>query len=153
MEVLLIAAVAATGALATWVADRRRARRRNDSGQCASCAEPWTDASRQDAYLIHGRLVCEGCAVKAKRRLPWELGAIGAFSFIALASATAAQGVTAVVIVSGLGTAGMLVGAVQIMKLDNRRAQRRLAGVDEGDVEALTAGEDDPRQVSEGPDA
>ena len=83
MEVLVIAAIAGAGALATWVADRRRSRRRNRSGRCATCDTTWASSSIQEAYLIHGRLVCEACAAKARRRMPWELGAVAVFSMVA----------------------------------------------------------------------
>lgn len=140
MEVLVMAAVAGASALAAWVADRRRAGRRNRSGRCASCSTTWAATASPEPYLIHGRLVCEGCAEKAKRRMPWQLGAIAVFSVVALASATAAQGATAVVLFSGFGTAGMLVGAVQLMKLANRRAQRRIALGEYPDIEAVHLG-------------
>ena len=141
MEVLVIAAIAGAGALATWVADRRRSRRRNRSGRCATCDTTWAGSSIQEAYLIHGRLVCKACAAKARRRMPWELGAVAVFSMVALASATAAQGATAVVLFSAFGTAGMLVGAVQLMKLANRRAQRRIANGDYPDIALVGSGE------------
>jgi hypothetical protein len=69
--------------------------------------------------------------------MPWELGAVGAFSLVALTSATAGQGLTAVVLISALGTAGMLVGAVQLMKLANRGAQRRIANGDYPDIASV----------------
>lgn len=151
MEVLVVAAIAGAGALATWVADRRRSRRRNRSGQCAACATSWAEATSQDPYLIHGRLVCEACAAKARRRMPWELGAVGAFSLVALTSATAGQGLTAVVLISALGTAGMLVGAVQLMKLANRGAQRRIANGDYPDIASVRSNAKPGQDILEGP--
>ena len=85
--------------------------------------------------------------------MPWELGAISVFSIVALASATAAQGVTAVVPVSAFGTAGMLVGAVQLMKLANRRAQRRIANGDYPDIVSVHSSEPPGEEMVEGPAA
>lgn len=153
MEVLVAAAVAGAAALAAWVADRRRARRRNRSGQCATCGTSWAESASQDRYLIHGRLVCEACAAKARRRLPWELGAIAAFSVVALASAVAAQGPTAIVLASAGGTAGMLVGAVQLMKLANRTAQRRIARGDDAGIASVRSSQNSDPDVIEGPAA
>lgn len=85
--------------------------------------------------------------------MPWELGAIAVFSMVALASATAAQGVTAVVLVSGFGTAGMLVGAVQTMKLANRRAQRRIANGDYPDIVSVRSSETPGEEMIAGPAA
>ena len=69
--------------------------------------------------------------------MPWELAAIAAFSAVALASAMAGQAATAVILVSAGGTAGMLVGAIQVMKLANRNAQRRIARGDDPDTAAV----------------
>ena len=149
MEVLVIAAIAGVGALATWIADRRRSRHRNGSGRCATCDTAWADSGLQEAYLIHGRLVCEACAAKARKRMPWQLGAVAVFTMVALASATAAQGATAVVLFSAFGTAGMLIGAVQVMKLANRRAQRRIAAGDYPGLGPVRAGEDVPQDAIE----
>lgn len=155
MEVLAVAAIAGAGALATWMADRRRSRGRNRTGQCATCGTSWTESSSQDPYLIHGRLVCEACAANARRRMPWELGAVAAFSLVALAlaSAMAGQGLTTVVLVSAVGTAGMLVGAVQVMKLANRTAQRRIANGDYPDIASLRSSEKPGQDMIEGPPA
>ena len=142
MEVLLIAAVAGTGALGTWMADRYRSRRRNSSGRCATCGAAWEGAALEGAYLIHGRLVCEACAQSARKRMPWQLGAIAAFTLVAVGSTTAAQGPMAVALSSALGVAGMLVGSVQLMKLANRRAQRRIAEGEYPGLERLGSGEE-----------
>ena len=76
MVVLALTAAACAGAAAAWKLDRRRCRRRNERGQCGACGLSWTEARSRDRYLIHGRLICEDCAVNARRRLPWELGAL-----------------------------------------------------------------------------
>jgi len=82
--------------------------------------------------------------------MPWQLGVVGVFSMVALASATAAQGATAVVLFSGFGTAGMLIGAVQVMKLANRRAQRRIAAGDYPGIESVRSSEDIAQDLIEG---
>jgi len=151
MEILVIAAIAGAGALATWVVDHRRSRRRNRSGRCAGCATPWASSGSGDPYLIHGRLVCESCAAKARKRMPWELGAVVAFSMVALGSAAAAKGPIAVVLFSALGTAGMLVGAVQLMKLANRAAQRRIAYGDYPDIASVRSSEEPAQELIDGP--
>ena len=63
--------------------DRRRARLRNEQGECGACGVLWAETPSGDPYLIHGRLVCEECAEKAKRRMPWH------FAILAAAAATA----------------------------------------------------------------
>lgn len=140
MEVLLLAAIAGAGALGTWMADRRRSRRRNASGRCATCGAVWEGGGLDGAFLIHGRLVCQACAEKARRRMPWQLGAVAAFTLIAVASTTAAQGPVAVALFSAFGVAGMLIGSVQIMKLANRRAQRRIAAGEYPGLDAVGSG-------------
>ena len=152
MEVLVIAAIAGAGALATWVADRRRSRQRNRSGRCATCGTDWSSSSSQEPYLIHGRLVCKDCAGKARKRMPWQLGAVALFSIVALSAATAAQGATAVVLFSAFGTAGMLIGAVQAMKLANRRAQRRIATGEYPGIGLVRSSEDVAQDLIEGPE-
>lgn len=145
-----MAAIAAAGALGAWAADRRRSRRRNESGRCAACGTAWTSSTVHDAYLIHGRLVCEDCGRTARKRLPWQFGAVALFSLVAIGSATAAQGPTAIALFCAVGTAGMLVGATTLMKLANRRAQRRIAAGDYPGVDALRASDEvtrDPDRV------
>ena len=73
MLVLALTAVAGVSAVAAWIADRRRCRQRNERGECGACSVPWGESGSGVPYLIHGRLVCEDCAEKAKRRMPWEL--------------------------------------------------------------------------------
>lgn len=150
MEVLVLAAAAGVVAVAGWVADRRRSRRRNRSGQCAICATPWAESASQEPYLIQGRLVCETCAEKAKRWVPWELAAVAGFSAVAIASALVGQAPTVIVVGSAGGTAAMLVGAVQVMKLANRGAQLRIARGDYPDIAAVRSGGDsEPERLEE----
>ena len=82
--------------------------------------------------------------------MPWQLAAVATFSLVALASATWAQGATAVVLFSAFGTAGMLMGAVAVMKLANRAAQRRIAAGDyPGLPGVLSSAEGPPELVEE----
>lgn len=118
-----------------WMFERRRSRRRNRSGRCASCGISWTSVPADDPYLIHGRLVCEPCGVRARRRMPWRFGALAAAvavgSGIALAAAESAMALVPVG-----STLAVTLGAVQLMKLANRTARRRIA---QGDYPALHA--------------
>ena len=61
---LALAAVAGTSALAAWLVDRRRSRRRNEHGECATCGISWAETQSTDPYLIHGQLVCEDCGLR-----------------------------------------------------------------------------------------
>ena len=84
--------------------------------------------------------------------MPLELGAIAVFSAIALAPAVAGEAATVVVLVSAGGTAGMLVGAIQVMKLANRNAQRRARGDDADTASARSSQNPEPDMI-EGPAA
>lgn len=151
MEVLVLAAAAGVSAFAAWLADRKRSRRRNRSGECAACATPWAKTPSGDPYLIQGRLICEACAKKAKRRIPWQLAAIGGFAAVASGSAMAGHGVTAIAFISAGSTVAMTVGAVQLMKLANRSAQRRIATGDFPDIETLRSNQDADHDLIKGP--
>jgi len=126
MLVLALTAVATAGAAAAWILDRRRCRRRNEQGACGACGRVWAETSSGDPYLFHGRLVCEECAGRARRRLPWELGALAGWVALAAGITLAGQGLAVMLVIPGaMGMA--TVGAVQLMKLANRNAQRRIA--------------------------
>jgi len=126
MLILTLAAVAGASAVAAWIVDRRRCRRRNEQGRCGACGISWAATSSGDPYLIHGRLVCEDCAEKAKRRMPWELGALAGWVAVATGLTLADQGLALLVFIpAGMGIASL--GAVRLMKLANRNAQRRIA--------------------------
>ena len=142
MLVLAFTAAAVASAVA-WMVDQRRCRRRNEQGECGACSVLWAETPSGDPYLIHGRLVCEGCAQKAKRRMPWQLGALGGWAAsiaaIAAGKALAGNGV-AVMLFFIVGSAIVVpLGAVQLMKLANRRAQRRIAAGEFPDFNALGA--------------
>lgn len=137
MEVLALAAVAGATALAGWIADRRRARTRNQNSQCAGCAADLVGAATTELFLIHGRLVCPSCAAGAKRRMLWQfVGLTGAVAF-ATGMIAAEQGVVAMLGVP-IGT-GLLMtaGVVHLMKLANLRAQERIAEGRDPAFEAL----------------
>jgi hypothetical protein len=144
--VLVLALTVATGgAVVAWIADRRRSRNRNGRAACGACGSSWLESG--ESYLIHGRLVCEECARKAKRKMPWELGALAGW-----AALIAAIGVSNLLSGNLAGAALLIVaptilvpiGTVQLMKLANRRAQRRIAagefpGLDASDAEGGTS--------------
>ncbi len=130
MLVLALTAAAVTSAVAAWVLDLRRSQRRNTRGQCGACGVPWVETGSGDPYLIHGRLVCEYCAAKAKRRMPWELGALAGWSVLlaGLFVTTLATGSARDISFFIAGSTGFVFfGTVQLMKLANRSAQRRIA--------------------------
>ncbi len=126
MLVLVFAAAAGASATAAWLFDRRRARLRNKQGECGACGVSWAETPSGDPYLIHGRLVCEDCAERAKRRMPWELGALAGWVALAGGVTLAGEGLALLLVIpAAMGIATL--GAVQLMKLANRNAQRRLA--------------------------
>ena len=142
MLVLALTAAAVASAAVAWMVDQRRCRRRNEQGACGACSVSWAETPSGDPYLIHGRLVCEDCAEKAKRRMPWELGALAGWSALltGLAVTTLATGSAkdaAFFIAASMGV--VLFGTVQLMKLANRRAQRRIAAGEFPEFNALGA--------------
>lgn len=145
MLVLALTAAATASAVAAWMFDRSRSRRRNQRGACGACGASWADTECDDPYLIHGLLVCEDCAVKAKRRMPWELGALAGWAAlltgIAVTALFTGSAKDAVFFISG-STGIVVIGTVQLMKLANRRAQRRIAS---GDLPGLRALDTDTR--------
>lgn len=135
----LWAALAAVGlgVPLAWGFERRRSHRRNLDGACAACGMPWSGTSSVEPYLIHGRLVCEACAEKAKRRMPWHVAAIGAAAAVGTGiAAVSSRSPTIMALMPASSAILMTVGAVQWMKLANRRAQRRIAA---GEYEAFEA--------------
>ena len=140
MLVLALAGAAFAGFAAAWTVERRRCRRRNERGECGGCGVSWAEASSPDPYLIHGRLVCEDCAEKAKRRMPWHFGILAAAAAIATGFIVAGNGVAAMVLFPAASTIVMTLGAVQVMKLANRNAQRRIAAGEFPEMKALSAG-------------
>lgn len=148
MLVLTLTAIASAGAVATWVWDRRRGRVRNTEGSCAACGLPWPTAAGE-TYLIHGRLVCQACANRAKRRLPWELAALAGWAALVAGSAvvglsteSALTGMELLVMALVLPASTILgpLGVVRLMKLANRRAQQRIAAGEFPGLESLASG-------------
>ena len=136
MLVLALTAVAVTSAVAAWTLDRRRCRLRNEQGECGACGVSWAETLSGDPYLIHGRLVCEDCAEKTKRRMPWELGALAGWVALATGFTLADEGLALLLFIPA-GMAIATFGAVQLMKLANRSAQRRIAAGESADFNAL----------------
>ena len=131
---------AALGSVAiAWMFERRRSRRRNKQGECAACGVPWAATPSGDPYLIHGRLVCEECAEKAKRRMPWHFGILAAAAAIGTGLAVAGADLAVMILLPAGSTIVMTIGAVQLMRLANRNAQRRIAAGEFPDFEAVGA--------------
>jgi len=146
-----IAAFTVFGGLPTvgglWVFERTRARRRNQQGRCAVCGESWQTRPSRERYLIHGRLVCEGCAQRARGRVLWQLGAVGVAAIAAGIGSALAGGNPAMIVIVPIGLpVVMTVGVIQWMKRANRVAQRRIATGEYPDFEALS-GEPTPGEV------
>jgi len=120
-----------------WLFERRRARRRNRDGECAACGTPWASIPSVEPFLIHGRLVCDGCAAKARRRMPWHFGMLGLTAGVGTAIAFAGADVRLMVLAPMTSTVAMTLGAVAWMKHVNRRAQRRIASGEFPDMEAI----------------
>jgi hypothetical protein len=121
-----------------WMFERWRSGRRNRSGDCASCGTSWSSTSSGEPYLIHGRLVCEDCAEIARRRMPWHFAVIAGAAAAAGLGVAIGEGSLAMALLIPVGsTLAMTLGAVQLMKLANRNAQRRIADGEFPDLEAL----------------
>ena len=139
MLTLALAAAALASVPIAWMLERRRSRRRNRKGECAACGVPWAATPSGDPYLIHGRLVCEECAEKARRRMPWHFGILAAAAAIGTGIAVAGADLAVMILVPAGSTIVMTLAAVQLMKLANRNAQRRIAAGEFPDFEALGA--------------
>ena len=147
MLILTLAALAGAGTAAAWFVDHRRARRRNETGCCAMCGIAWSEAA-EDRYLIHGRLVCEACAERAKTQMPKQFGIIVASTGVATGGMGAAYGLAAMVAFPAVTTVAMTTGAVWLMKSANREAQRRIASGEYPGYHALEAGDTEPSPES-----
>jgi hypothetical protein len=144
----ILAAATVLGGVPTvgglWIFERWRSRRRNRIGACATCGTSWRSTNSGEPYLIHGRLVCEDCAATARRRMPWQFGVLGAAAAAAGFGVALGEGGLVAGILWPIGStlAGTL-GAVQLMKLANRNAQRRIAAGEFPDIAPLSTGESD----------
>ena len=123
-----------------WMFERWRSRRRNRSGECAACGTSWHATPTGDPYLIHGRLVCEDCAAKARRRMPWHFGILGLATAVGTAFAVAGADLAIMILLPAASTVAMTLGAVQLMKLANRKAHRRIAAGEFPDIGTLGPG-------------
>lgn len=122
-----------------WMFERWRSRRRNRNGECAACGSSWRSTPSGDAYLIQGRLVCEFCAAKARRRMPWHLAMLGIAAGVGTALAIAGAAVPLMLLLPAGSTVVMTLAAVQLMKFANRSAQRRIAAGEFPDMELISA--------------
>jgi hypothetical protein len=125
MIVLAVTALACAGAVGAWAVDRRRTGRRNDAGRCGICGVSWAETRSIDAYLIHGRLICEDCAQTARRRTLWELGGLGAWGAVLAGSALTVAPELGLFV--GASTGIGLWATVRRMKRANLREQERIA--------------------------
>lgn len=137
LGVLIVALSATPPVLAgLWVAEWWRSGRRNRRGECGACGQALGTES-EDRYLVSGRLICSGCTTQMNRRMPWMLGALGV-----LVTGTAI-GVAMVVdgwewMLNPLITFSATIGTLQLMKVANRRAQRRIAA---GEIPQIMPGQ------------
>ena len=123
-----------------WIFERWRSRRRNRSGECAACGTSWHSSLSGEAFLIHGRLVCEDCAETARRRMPWHFGILGFAAAVATGFIVAGADATTMILVPVGSTVALTLGAVQLMKLANRKARRLIAAGEFPDMKALRPG-------------
>lgn len=73
--------------------------------------------------------------------MPWHFGILGLAAASAGAGVAVADGGLAMILLLPVGsTVAMTLGAVQLMKLANRNAQRRIAAGEFPDMEALRPG-------------
>lgn len=120
-----------------WMFERWRSGRRNRNGECAACGTSWRSTPSGEPYLIHGRLVCQDCAETARRRMPWHFGFLGLAAAMATVGVVADAGLAVIIIMPAASTIAMTLGAVQLMKLANQNAQRRIAAGEFPDIGAL----------------
>lgn len=118
----MIAAVTGITAAAGWWADRRRAKRRNRAGACGACGETWPSGVSFERYWIHGRLVCEPCALRARRRMPAHLAVLGIAGAFATTATAVSAGLSAFVLVPLVSGIALPLWAVKGMKRANRMA-------------------------------
>lgn len=148
IDLAFLAALAAVPATATayGVFQSWRAARRNRRERCADCAgELYAPRAFAGPSLVQGRLVCEPCAVKRRRRFRVALilaagitgGAVLSMAGVALL-APSLLGPGAWLYVAGVAVeyGAVFGGALAWMKRANRKAALRLGGMSD-DVDRL----------------
>jgi hypothetical protein len=118
---------AVPAAVGVWLLERLRSRRRNASATCASCAKGWSEIESPERFLVHGRLVCEDCATRAKGRLGWQFGLLGAASVLSSIAVLLSEDPAILALVPPAVVGTFAVGTIAAMKLANRRAQAQIA--------------------------
>jgi len=71
--------------------------------------------------------------------MPWHFGVLGLAAAVATGIAVAAADIPVMILLPAVSTVVMTLGAVQLMKLANRSAQRRIARGEFPDIQALRA--------------
>lgn len=137
LGVLIVALSATPPVLAgLWVAEWWRSGRRNRRGECGACGQA-LGADSEDRYLVSGRLTCSGCATQMKKRMPWMLGGLAVLiTGTTIGVAMVADGWEWVL--NPIITSTLVIGTLQLMKVANRRAQRRIA---EGELPQIMPGQ------------
>ena len=123
-----------------WMFERRRSRRRNRGGECAGCGTGWSAVQTSEPYLIHGRLVCEGCADTARRRMPLHFGILGLATAVASGFILASASPVTMILLPLGSTVVLTLSSVHLMKLANRSAERLIATGEFPDIKALGPG-------------
>ena len=118
---------AVPAAVGVWLLGRLRSRRRNASATCASCATGWSEIESPERFLVHGRLVCEDCATRAKGRLGWQFGLLGAAGVLSSIGVLLSEDPAILALVPPAVVGTFAVGTIAVMKLANRRAQAQIA--------------------------
>lgn len=140
IAVLLASAGAGAVAVGGWISDRLRSNRRNAEGECAACARGWAEIEDLERFLIQGRLVCQDCAARARRRLGWQFGLLGAAALLSSVGVLLSEDPAIMALLPPATVGIFAAGTVTMMKLANRRAQARLA---RGDDAFLPLGEEE----------
>jgi hypothetical protein len=73
--------------------------------------------------------------------MPWQFGILGLAAALATAGVVANEGLVMLIIMPAASTVVLTMGAVQLMKLANRNAERRIAAGEFPDIGTLRPGD------------
>jgi hypothetical protein len=125
---LIVAGYSAVpAAVGSWLLARFRSRRRNAAAKCGSCGKEWSEIESPERFFVHGRLVCEDCATRAKGRLGWQFGLLGVASVLSSVAVLLGEDPAILALVPPAVVGTFAVGTISVMKLANRRAQAQIA--------------------------